>query len=56
MNIDSTCDLTHVTMIRSIEENDVQDRMQSKQTDSDELSSKYSRFDDKLTCLVKNIQ
>ena len=39
-------------MIRSIEENDVQDKMRFKQTDSDEVSSKYCRFDDILSCLV----
>jgi len=39
-------------MIRIIEENDVQDRTHSKETDSDEVSSKYSRFDDRLSCLV----
>jgi len=47
-----TCDLTHVTTIISIEENDVQDRMRSNQTDSDEVSSKYSRFVDILSFLV----
>ena len=47
-----TSDLTHATMIRSIKENDVQDRTMSKQTDSDKVSSKYSRFDYILSCLV----
>jgi len=47
-----TCDLTRVTTIRSIEANDVQDRKRSKQIDSDDVSSKYSRFDDILSCLV----
>ena len=39
-------------MITITEENDVEDKTRSKKTDSDEVSSKYSRFDGILIWIV----
>jgi len=47
-----TCDSPHATTIKIIEENDGQDKTRSKQFDSDEASSKHSRFDDILSWIV----
>ena len=47
-----TCDLPHVNTITIIEENDGQDKTQSMQIDTDEVTSNHSRIHDILSWIV----